>query len=98
MGTWGYGIFENDVAVDVRLMFEDEIDGGSGVEEATKHVLAECVIYLKDMGDSVQTWLALAALQLEQGSVQDRIRKKVLEVVEQGADSERWHRAGTEPV
>ena len=98
MGTWGYGIFENDIAVDVRLMFEDEIDGGSGVEEATKHVLAECVDYLEDMDDSVQAWLALAALQLEQGSVQDPIRKKALEVIEQGADLERWHEAGTEAV
>src|SRR5207245_3714660 len=98
MGTWGYGIFENDVAVDVRLMFEDEIDGGSSVEEATKHVLAECVDYLEDMDDSVQAWLALASLQLEQGSVQDPIRKKALEVIEQGADLERWHEAGTEAV
>jgi len=98
MGTWGYGIFENDVSVDVRLTFEDAIHRGATVEEATRHVLAECADYLEDMDDRVQVWLALASLQLEQGSVEDSIRKRALEVIEQGADLKRWEENGTEAV
>jgi len=98
MGTWGYGIFENDVSVDVRLTFEDAIHRGATVEEATRHVLAECADYLEDMDDRVQVWLALASLQLEQGSVEDSIRKRALEVIEQGADLKRWEETGTEAV
>src|SRR5438034_9969669 len=98
MGTWGYGIFENDVSVDVRLTFEDAIHRGDTVEEATRHVLAECADYLEDVDDRVQVWLALASLQLEQGSVEDSIRKRALEVIDQGADLKRWEETGTEAV
>src|SRR5207249_3947130 len=64
----------------------------------TRHVLAECADYLEDMDDRVQVWLALASLQLEQGSVEDSIRKRALEVIEQGADLKRWEENGTEAV
>src|SRR5207247_10946755 len=50
------------------------------------------------MDDRVQVWLALASMQLEQGSVEDSIRKRALEVIEQGADLKRWEETGTEAV
>src|SRR5437867_12027236 len=98
MGTWGYGIFENDVSVDVRLTFEDAIHRGATVEEATRHVLAECADYLEDMDDRVQVWLAWAWLRLEKGSGRVPIGKGRLEALGKGAALRRWKETGRKAV
>ena len=80
MGTWGTGIFEDDMALDVRNAFEDALATGATLPEATDQVLEQFADALDDTDDRPVVYLALAALQLERGAVQPEIQEKALVV------------------
>ena len=98
MGTWGAGIFEDDVAMDVRDSFEAALAEGLNVRSATERVLEEHEEALEDIDEGPVVRLALAALQLEQGVLQPGIRDHALTVINQGQDLDRWEEAGEEAV
>lgn len=98
MGTWGFGIFENDVALDVQGEYEAAIEEGAKDDEATKRVLQEFSEDMEDSEEEIQIWLALAAIQIERGAVQVKVRREALEVIERGADLGRWKEAGDDSV
>lgn len=90
MGTWGTGLFADDVAADIRDAYRDTVgDGGSG-EEATDALLREWTGQLADPDVGPVFWLALAATQWRCGRLEDRVRAKAIEVIETGADVRRW--------
>ncbi len=39
MGTWGYGILDNDTAMDVKGAFEEALEGGLSFDEASYQIL-----------------------------------------------------------
>jgi hypothetical protein len=41
VGTWGTGIFDDDVAADVRGAWDDAVASGANATEATQRVLDE---------------------------------------------------------
>jgi hypothetical protein len=90
MGTWGAGIFENDVALDIRDDFEQDVADGLNVYEATRKALEEWGEALDDMDNGPVIYLALAALQVECGEVYRSIREKALEIINSGQELERW--------
>jgi len=98
MGAWGPGIFEDDVAMDVRGMLEEALDQGWDLERATRRVLDEMADALDDMDDGPVIYLALAALQLERGTVLERIRNRALEIIARDAGLERWADTGGETL
>jgi hypothetical protein len=95
MGTWGYDIFDNDVASDVRALFEDELNTGASVAHATAEILRESKGALDDSDDGPIVWLALAALQLQRKELQSNVRDHALAVIDGGADLARWEAEGT---
>jgi hypothetical protein len=95
MGTWGTDIFDNDVALDVRTFFEDSLEGGASVERATAIALQESAEFLADEDDAPIAWLALAALQLEHGGLQRRVRDEALAVIDSGVNQRRWDEEST---
>ena len=95
MGTWGTGIFDNDTTADLRGDFEDLLAEGLGVEAATERVVADYADALDDYDEGPMVRLALAALQLEHGSVQPAIREQALAVIE-GGDAPGWREADPE--
>jgi len=90
MGTWDAGIFEDDVALDVRAAFEDALSQGLSVSTATEKIRHEFAEQLQDDDDGPVVYLALAALQAEQGEVQPKIRNKALDVIAAGKGLTRW--------
>ena len=98
MGAWGYGIFEDDVALDVRGDFEEAVNGGASIEEASAVILGEYAEELEDVDDGPVVYLALAALQVERGRVQDPIRREALRVIDEGTNLPRWEDAGEEAL
>ena len=73
MGAWGCGLFEDDVAVDVKLAFEGALEEGMTVPAATKQTLEEFEDSLDDEDDGPIVILSLAALQWERGKPQERL-------------------------
>ncbi len=98
MGTWGTGIFDDDLALDIRTSFEGAIRGGASVEEATKLVQEEYAGSLDDPDEAAVVYLVLAALQNRHGGLQDSIRRKALSIIAHGVDIARWQESGESVV
>ncbi len=98
MGVWGYGIYDDDLALDVRGDFKDGLEEGLSVSAATHRVLEERSDNLEDPDDGPVIWLVLAALQMEQGALQPEVKERALAVVDQGMGLGRWEEAGPEPL
>src|SRR5947199_326587 len=95
MSTWGYDIFDNDEANDIRALFEDELQTGASVAHATAEILRESKDVLSDPDDGPVVWLALAALQLQRKELQPNVRDHALAVIDSGEDLKRWEAEGT---
>ena len=90
MGAWGPGIFDNDVAMDVKLLFEEQLQHGLTTTEATQAILYDPPWGLDDEEDEASTYLALASLQLEHGTLDAEIRDKALAIIESGVPMWGW--------
>lgn len=88
MGAWGPGLFEGDMSADVLAMFEDALADGMTVEEATHYILDELDDAVDDYDDGPEIAIALAALQLQHGALEEERRVRALEAIE--ADLRRW--------
>lgn len=98
MGVWGTGIFDDDLAMDIQGEFEEALDEGLNVKEATQRILEDFEDVLEDEDEGPLVYLVLAALQLEQGELQPEIRQKVLKIIESGQGLPRWEEAGKEEL
>lgn len=87
------GILDEDVAADVEAAFMELLEEGIKGEKATKEILEEFSEELKDEEDRNVVYLALVELQLRENCLQEDIREKALEIIESGADLERWEEA-----
>lgn len=90
MGAWDIGIFDDDLALDIKSEFENYLAEGLNVKQATKQILENYEDVLEDEDESPIVYLSLAALQLEQGEVATKIRKKTIKLIESGQALERW--------
>jgi len=90
MGTWRTGIFDDDDAADVKEDYRNLVADGNSGEQATAILLQKW----KSSIDSTVFWLALAATQWRCGRLEDRVKSRALEIVESGADLERWKQSG----
>ncbi|MCA1722689.1 MAG: DUF4259 domain-containing protein [Thermomicrobia bacterium] len=90
MSTWGYDIFDNDEATDIRALFEDELNVRASVAHATVEILRESKEALNDPESASIIWLALAALQLGRGELHADVRDHALAVIDSGEDLKRW--------
>ena len=95
MEAWGYDIFDNDEANDIRALFENELGTGASVAHATAMVLNEAKDTLNDPASGPIVWLALAALQLDRGELRPNVRDHALAVIDSGADLKRWEAEAT---
>ena len=94
MGTWDTGIFDDDIAMDVKAEFDDAIAEGATAEEATKQILESFEDVLEDDEEAPIIYLTLVALQLENGFAQKSLKQKVLEIIESGQGLDRWQDTG----
>jgi hypothetical protein len=90
MGTWGPGIFEDDVALDVRGDFQEHLDSGTAPEAAADQVLGGYQDSLEDMDDGPVVILALAASLLDAGVRSHSVLDEARRVIETQAGLERW--------
>lgn len=99
MGTWGYGIFDDDTASDIKGDFEEYIEEGLSITEATEKILEEYQEIIEDdEDDSPTVYLALASLQMEHGELQADIKEVVLEIIENGKGLEIWEDSGEDEL
>jgi hypothetical protein len=90
MGTWGTAIFSDDFALDIKSEFKDKIGFGKSPSEATDELIVDHRDSLNDQDDESIFWLALAAIQWEMGRLQDNVKQRAIEIIENGQDLKRW--------
>lgn len=78
MGTWGYGIFDDDLALDIKDLFQQLIDDGESLKSIIDILLEEFQDSLEDFDEGVTVFLALGALALEKGGITDRLKKELI--------------------
>lgn len=90
MGTWGTGLFSDDLASDVRERFRDFIGEGLTTEAAVSRLLREYKSSLRDPDEEPVFWLALADTAWRLGRLEEAILKHALRVIDSGQDLARW--------
>jgi len=98
LGVWDDGLFDEDIAADVRATFENAWATGKLVPDITRDILTEYEGALDDTDDGPQIILALAVLQLEHDVLQSDIRDRALAVIHNDEGIERWAVAGAETL
>lgn len=96
MGHWGVGVFENDIAADVKDLIEELLGQGLTIDDATVQVLDEYEDELEDEEDRFDALLAIAQIQISHGALQEEIGQAVLELIDSGVDALRWQNSGVE--
>lgn len=98
MGTWGNGIFDDDLALDIKGEFENDLKAGLSVNIATARILQAYSDVLDDEDEGPIVYLSLAVLQFDHDSLHQEIKVKALEIIETGQGLERWEEAGQEAL
>lgn len=89
MGTFGYKIFQDDFALDIRERYLDMLYDGISNEQATHELISENMD--GDIDEEPVFWLSLAATQLEYGRLREEVKKKALSIIDSGSDLQRWN-------
>src|SRR5690348_5631783 len=89
MGTFGYKIFQDDFALDIRERYLDMLYDGISNEQATHELIRENMD--GDIDEEPVFWLSLAATQLEYGRLREEVKKKALSIIDSGSDLPRWN-------
>jgi hypothetical protein len=84
MGTWGTGIFDDDIACDIRDSYHQFIADGDTDTEALARITAD----VREGVDPPHFWLALTLWEL--GRLDDQTRIKAIGVIDSGSDLDQW--------
>jgi hypothetical protein len=90
MGAWGTGIFQDDIACDIRNEYEDHLGSGLSAQAAKARILESYASSFRDEDECGVAWLSLAAEQWRTGRLDNETRDRALEVIDSGSDLARW--------
>lgn len=90
MGAWGTAIFSDDLASDIKEEFRLKIGLGKSVELAVQELKDEHKEELEDDEENIVFWLALASTQWKLGRLQEEVKSKAINIIEDGTDLKRW--------
>lgn len=94
MGSWGAGIFQNDVADDVCTDYRNKLKLGKSDEQALKELLDENADYMNDDEDKFDFWFGLSSVLYDFGRLTPEVRDIALRLIDEGeSDIARWERA-----
>lgn len=80
MGTWGWGLFENDDAADVRDDFRHYVADAQDIGRATDAIARDFGADIAKPFDLPAFWLALAHTQWKYGWCDDRVTRAALSI------------------
>ena len=93
METWGFEIFDDDIAFDVKATFEDYVDSGMPMDEVTERIMEDFEDAVNDPDEYPVIILSLALLQLKEDDVVENIRESALDIIESGDLLSAWEYA-----
>lgn len=90
MGTWGAGLYQNDVGEDIKLIYQDQLRRGKTSEETTGLLTQTYKDALTDPDDAASFWFALADIQWEYGRLLPDVRDQALRYLSEDGDLQFW--------
>ena len=90
MGCWGTGLYQNDVAEDVKLHYEDALKRGQDEPVVTQQLLQAFSHLLNDRDDGPVFWCALADTQWNWGRLDDFVKAQAQHYIKNDIDSSHW--------
>lgn len=90
MGSWGYGVRQDDFVLDVIGAFEDLLKAGRSVSEATAAVKSQFAAETMNADDGPLFWIAVADVQWTYGKLDPQIRDHVREDLDSGRSLAAW--------
>ena len=90
MGAWGPGLFQNDVADDVKTDYKDKLKLGKSDELALREIIEENSELLNDDDDKFDFWFGLASILFDLGRLTDEVKNTALSLLDSGEDLPRW--------
>ncbi|MBQ8995169.1 MAG: hypothetical protein IJ091_05090 [Oscillospiraceae bacterium] len=89
MGAWGVGLFQNDVALEVKDTYVKKLQVGKSNEEAFNETVNELNDMTNDADDKIDFWFALASLMFDYGRLTPDVKNTALEIINSNSD-DRW--------
>lgn len=90
MGMWGTGLYQDDIAADVKDFYKEQLRMQKSTTEIKSELLREYADILDDPYDASVFWFAFADTQWEFGRLEDSVKEKALFYIERGYDLKRW--------
>ena len=88
MGTWGTGIYDDDVSSDVKYEYVDMLRQGVSNEEATQKLINSWDT--EDIEEGPIFWFALANIQWDYGRLLEYVKEEALKHIRNELELERW--------
>ena len=85
MGASSAKLFDDDLAADIRELFQELLQRGETAASATQALLQNFDDII-DTEEETVFWLALAAVQWEYASLQPNVRNRALKIIANGTD------------
>ena len=92
MGTWGTGIFSNDISRDIRDHYRELIEDGIDDAEATRQTFEKFRSYFDDPEEGGNCIVALAITQSKIGRLDANVCARALIAIDSGSDLNIWER------
>ena len=90
MGAWGPGIYQDDVAQDVRDDYIELLKKEVPKEQAVELIKESYMEEIEDEDDQSVFWIALADTMWKVGRLTEEVKQKALEIIENKQDLEKW--------
>lgn len=90
MGTWGTGIFQNDVGDDIKTDYINKLKLGKCSEKALEELIFENQELLKDSEEAFDFWFALSSVMYDYGRLTETVKNKVLAMIDSEEELKRW--------
>ncbi len=98
MGTWGFGIFEDDFTLDIKDYYKQFKDEGVSVNQSVARLkkLYNDIILDEDFGPDLEPlfYIGLAASLIESKELLEEIKYKAIEHISSGNGLDLWKEAG----
>lgn len=90
MGTWGTGLYSDDLAMDVRDYYREQLSLGKPEEKITQELIEQNRTFILDDEVASVFWFALADTQWNLGRLEENVKEKALYYLHSGEDLKRW--------
>ena len=90
MGVWGAGLYSDDLACDMKDDYKDLLGDGYDEPQAMQKIQESYQTEMQDYDNKTVFWLVLADLQWRHGRLQEEVKQKAIQIIDEGEDLLKW--------